>query len=139
MYIFFFKQKTAYEMRIRDWSSDVCSSDLTRCGCARRRSIRRGSSRRSSGPTRPKPTGLMTMGTNCDLLEQMALYEKHLSRVADHTGRQLGASLLRDAPARIIMLERLVDRYDDTARMTWCDIPEMQSTEKRRVGKKCAS
>src|SRR3546814_6563442 len=52
---FFFKQKTAYEMRISDWSSDVCSSDLcpvyisstcalsvpvrfhcsTNCGCAR--------------------------------------------------------------------------------------------------------
>src|SRR3546814_4777981 len=28
IYIFFFKQKTAYEMRISDWSSDVCSSDL---------------------------------------------------------------------------------------------------------------
>src|SRR3546814_19916668 len=28
LYIFFFKQKTAYEMRISDWSSDVCSSDL---------------------------------------------------------------------------------------------------------------
>src|SRR3546814_6675676 len=28
--IFFFKQKTAYEMRISDWSSDVCSSDLVR-------------------------------------------------------------------------------------------------------------
>src|SRR3546814_6152339 len=26
--IFFFKQKTAYELRISDWSSDVCSSDL---------------------------------------------------------------------------------------------------------------
>src|SRR3546814_416308 len=29
VYFFFFKQKTAYEMRISDWSSDVCSSDLT--------------------------------------------------------------------------------------------------------------
>src|SRR3546814_20066473 len=27
--MFFFKQKTAYELRISDWSSDVCSSDLT--------------------------------------------------------------------------------------------------------------
>src|SRR3546814_2138383 len=27
-FVFFFKQKTAYEMRISDWSSDVCSSDL---------------------------------------------------------------------------------------------------------------
>src|SRR3546814_7193271 len=36
-FVFFFKQKTAYEMRISDWSSDVCSSDLggrnpLRCG-----------------------------------------------------------------------------------------------------------
>src|SRR3546814_1845641 len=30
LYFFFFKQKTAYEMRISDWSSDVCSSDLAR-------------------------------------------------------------------------------------------------------------
>src|SRR3546814_6947889 len=29
-FVFFFKQKTAYEMRISDWSSDVCSSDLER-------------------------------------------------------------------------------------------------------------
>src|SRR3546814_10694241 len=28
MLLFFFKQKTAYEMRMSDWSSDVCSSDL---------------------------------------------------------------------------------------------------------------
>src|SRR3546814_9952898 len=30
LFFFFFKQKTAYEMRISDWSSDVCSSDLER-------------------------------------------------------------------------------------------------------------
>src|SRR3546814_2127485 len=30
---FFFKQQTAYEMRISDWSSDVCSSDLWKIGC----------------------------------------------------------------------------------------------------------
>src|SRR3546814_6243147 len=34
--VFFFKQKTAYEMRISDWSSDVCSSDLD-LGCSDRR------------------------------------------------------------------------------------------------------
>src|SRR6188474_2315347 len=28
LFFFFFKQKTAYEMSLRDWSSDVCSSDL---------------------------------------------------------------------------------------------------------------
>src|SRR3546814_6833112 len=31
-FFFFFKQKTAYEMRISDWSSDVCSSDLDEAG-----------------------------------------------------------------------------------------------------------
>src|SRR3546814_5653270 len=30
LFFFFFKQKTAYEMRISDWSSDVCSSDLAK-------------------------------------------------------------------------------------------------------------
>src|SRR3546814_1953631 len=30
VFFFFFKQKTAYELLISDWSSDVCSSDLTR-------------------------------------------------------------------------------------------------------------
>src|SRR3546814_5903358 len=30
LFFFFFKQKTAYELRISDWSSDVCSSDLCR-------------------------------------------------------------------------------------------------------------
>src|SRR3546814_3161512 len=35
VYFFFFKQKTAYEMRINDWSSDVCSSDLARERLAR--------------------------------------------------------------------------------------------------------
>src|SRR3546814_3848240 len=41
---FFFKQKTAYEMRISDWSSDVCSSDL----CLASHMIRKVTSYRSS-------------------------------------------------------------------------------------------
>src|SRR3546814_10846425 len=32
LFFFFFKQKTAYEVRISDWSSDVCSSDLLDAG-----------------------------------------------------------------------------------------------------------
>src|SRR3546814_4176308 len=45
LFFFFFKQKTAYEMRISDWSSDVCSSDLlcsqlhTTCVPNRKKSI----------------------------------------------------------------------------------------------------
>src|SRR3546814_1158106 len=37
----FFKQKTAYEMRISDWSSDVCSSDLKR-GFGKERFVQQG-------------------------------------------------------------------------------------------------
>src|SRR3546814_4691746 len=33
VFVFFFKQKTAYEVRISDWSSDVCSSDLANRRC----------------------------------------------------------------------------------------------------------
>src|SRR3546814_5712623 len=40
-FIFFFKQKTAYEMRISDWSSDVCSSDLCRRGVGEHRLVQR--------------------------------------------------------------------------------------------------
>src|SRR3546814_19243117 len=36
---FFFKQKTAYEMRISDWSSDVCSSDLSASACCGRSTL----------------------------------------------------------------------------------------------------
>src|SRR3546814_5035602 len=39
--LFFFKQKTAYEMRISDWSSDVCSSDLLRAHLVERRELHR--------------------------------------------------------------------------------------------------
>src|SRR3546814_28899 len=48
VFVFFFKQKTAYEVRISDWSSDVCSSDL--------RYFRSGHHRRS-GARAPAPTG----------------------------------------------------------------------------------
>src|SRR3546814_2853533 len=60
---FFFKQKTAYELRISDWSSDVCSSDLSSCPTPTRRRSRRGwrRSRRSPNPRRSgAPSGSRT-------------------------------------------------------------------------------
>src|SRR3546814_6062242 len=47
VFFFFFKQKTAYEMRISDWSSDVCSSDLSLT------SVRRSGSFLGHGPGHP--------------------------------------------------------------------------------------
>src|SRR3546814_8688394 len=56
MFLFcFFKQKTAYEMRISDWSSDVCSSDLT------------GAHRQSTGRSAERKEKIMTKTTDCPL------------------------------------------------------------------------
>src|SRR3546814_8577703 len=54
--VFFFKQKTAYEMRISDWSSDVCSSDL-RAQAARSARIRRRPGHPGTGPPPPRDPG----------------------------------------------------------------------------------
>src|SRR3546814_2731831 len=53
---FFFKQKTAYEMRISDWSSDVCSSDLRASG--------------SDDASRIAPRTLMTLEECMEYIQQ---------------------------------------------------------------------
>src|SRR3546814_4367424 len=62
---FFFKQKTAYEMRISDWSSDVCSSDLPAVG-RRARPGRTASRRRCQrlGHAPRSPTGAGPMSVD---------------------------------------------------------------------------
>src|SRR3546814_3567906 len=74
-FVFFFKQKTAYEMRISDWSSDVCSSDLkraygrssrteNRCGASR---LRSATGRDRHGPTsRPSATTVHSSSRACE-------------------------------------------------------------------------
>src|SRR3546814_8218111 len=59
-FLFFFKQKTAYEMRISDWSSDVCSSDLATHGSeggSRQRVGRRSEDRSGSDLARDRSDG----------------------------------------------------------------------------------
>src|SRR3546814_15621197 len=69
VFFFFFKQKTAYEMRISDWSSDVCSSDLLR---RRHRGARHGRRSASGGGTgarfagrRDRPARLLLCRSDC--------------------------------------------------------------------------
>src|SRR3546814_5768474 len=57
---FFFKQKTAYEMRISDWSSDVCSSDLP--GPVVKLAITRSSSERVKDSSQPATTAGAMIG-----------------------------------------------------------------------------
>src|SRR3546814_10980571 len=60
--IFFFKQKTAYEMRISDWSSDVCSSDLAGDDFTPDSSRRNPSSR---APRSARESSVANCGSRC--------------------------------------------------------------------------
>src|SRR3546814_10699587 len=84
---FFFKQKTAYEMRISDWSSDVCSSDLTAWhgSCQTRRSFVQGLSR----------------GVGTDYHSQMTLsitsaFDGGNIRVLDISGHRADLEIVKD-------------------------------------------
>src|SRR3546814_2420139 len=74
-HVFFFKQKTAYEMRISDWSSDVCSSDLNctqymkpaatiTAGCISISSVA-GSSMYPAAPSTPSRSEERRVGKEC--------------------------------------------------------------------------
>src|SRR3546814_6670206 len=86
---FFFKQKTAYELRISDWSSDVCSSDLLQDG---RRRARRG--RRPPDGARPAgPQDRRCLGDADHHLRQHQL--------ADHHDRREGRRHDQGGPAEL--------------------------------------
>src|SRR3546814_6065540 len=72
-FCFFFKQKTAYEMRISDWSSDVCSSDLRKRWPKFREETPRGASGRRKAS--PEPLYVYSFGRN-----QGQFYERLLIR-----------------------------------------------------------
>src|SRR3546814_10235688 len=78
LFLFFFKQKTAYEMRISDWSSDVCSSDLLLR--AERGDITKGQ--------------IDYRGERVDQLNPSALVKKGLIQVME--GRQIGRASCRE-------------------------------------------
>src|SRR3546814_11724187 len=83
MMFLFFKQKTAYEMRIRDWSSDVCSSDLF-------------AARRSAGDADPA-------------LRRVAAFDQPLGHVHE-VGEGVGA--LVQLPVQIPLLAEVVAAPD---------------------------
>src|SRR3546814_5246325 len=75
----FFKQKTAYEMRISDWSSDVCSSDLAKIGFDRWRMDRMQQALDAAGVVLPLEAfgqGYVSMSPALDALEADLLQER---------------------------------------------------------------
>src|SRR3546814_3221864 len=93
VFFFFFKQKTAYEMRISDWSSDVCSSDLATSPFAADRFRHRGQSagpdqrsRRRSAAFWPA-SRLQHDGSQAGYIGQNAGGVTRLSRTCRHSQR----------------------------------------------------
>src|SRR3546814_6165256 len=77
VFVLFFKQKTAYEMRISDWSSDVCSSDLS---CKSRR--RRRASARQRLRHHHHPAHAEAVDQHPERRGEEALRERHVHRPA---------------------------------------------------------
>src|SRR3546814_11129107 len=109
MVFFFFKQKTAYEMRISDWSSDVCSSDLIRDTVER--------------------LAEQQLGIQTNQVEQLhrphCVAQRALNGFVDFSG--LGDTFLHKSDC--VIVKRDQDVVQDEARRS----------EERRVGKECVS
>src|SRR3546814_9185906 len=99
-HIFFFKQKTAYEMRISDWSSDVCSSDLVNLGVA-------------TG----HPSFVMSASFTNQVLAQMELwanapkYGKTVAVLPKHLDEKVAALHLEKVGARLTRLSEKQASY----------------------------
>src|SRR3546814_647480 len=87
--VFFFKQKTAYEMRISDWSSDVCSSDL------------RGHARSGPAPIPPRTRIAMTIAAKFEIE-----YLQYLSPDGKLSGKLPPA--VKDAKALVPLLKQML-------------------------------
>src|SRR3546814_2837479 len=77
--LFVFKQKTAYEMRISDWSSDVCSSDLGAVGTRRNNTDRRAG--RSRIWPRSRQLAPRIPPTSSSKLKEKGRSEEHTSEL----------------------------------------------------------
>src|SRR3546814_2030974 len=125
---FFFKQKTAYEMRISDWSSDVCSSDLSRdyeapkCGSVpgppaladdRRPPRSRDRPTYSSGfPEHPFPIGSHVPSTAAKLPPHSPDWRRNscfLNRSEEHTSDL--QSLMRISSAVFFLKKKTLQTY----------------------------
>src|SRR3546814_3292595 len=89
-YIFFlFKQKTAYEMRISDWSSDVCSSDLLRIDRPDRLVVRPNIVEEQAKRARPQMPKHVEFGQLADAHSRNAGVDDRMAAIAAKPARWL--------------------------------------------------
>src|SRR3546814_12410008 len=133
--VFFVKQKTAYELRISDWSSDVCSSDLHGLQGPRLRSPR--------ADVNPAPWGAFPCPTPLhavpDDMPQAALHARK-----SHAPPRRAVRPVVPGTARVVRAAAKLDGVSTGARALAdppardADAPAARS-ERRRVGKRCVS
>src|SRR3546814_13383628 len=109
---FFFKQKTAYEMRISDWSSDVCSSDL---------------SGPYTGTAQHLPSGTPLPG-GC-LQQQRLVFGDSMERFQIFSIRRRSGSFLKWG-LRLLLIIAVVSALALLGLLVW-------GSEERRVGTEC--
>src|SRR3546814_9970259 len=88
---FFFKQKTAYEMRISDWSSDVCSSDLTKGATTTTYAPRANVTRRQMS---------LFVQRLADLLDSLETGEPELEELPEYDPAELSCTAIGRASCR---------------------------------------
>src|SRR3546814_4065456 len=106
MCVFFFKQKTAYEMRISDWSSDVCSSDLSLVF--------------ADSATGPQSPALVSQGRIAAVIaarpqERRAMLEEAAGISGLHVRRKDAEQKLRAAEANLMRLDEILSDMDARA------------------------
>src|SRR3546814_10856645 len=106
---FFFKQKTAYEMRISDWSSDVCSSDLDsrRPGHEIRRAARRQQARGAAADAQTATFRLLHQDDADHHRGDQCLQDEYEGEKAGHHDFPNSRGLTRTALAAHIETKRL--------------------------------
>src|SRR3546814_7349182 len=92
MLVFFFKQKTAYDMRISDWSSDVCSSDLVQIGMAQARRLDLDQHLAPSGPV---DLDVLDLECSGDPVEYRSLHGAS-PLIGDWMARKIGRASCRE-------------------------------------------
>src|SRR3546814_13389652 len=126
MVLFFvFKQKTAYEMRISDWSSDVCSSDLA-APCGRRLFKGRSATvtHKSNSPSSTRRSESAAKSTICKLIVDPCEIKR----------------LIRGTPSSSVMFADMASRNVRLAVRGSNDWSAFnRRSEERRVGKECVS
>src|SRR3546814_3076376 len=139
MVFFFFKQKTAYEMRIRDWSSDVCSSDLLMAAVLDRRLARLvggGEANRAAAASAAEIVAIIRDSadqhpfTAADATAVMAAL--HAIRWVADAAASPALPLTRHDPRAPLWVHEYRALLFDHAKHAWCADPSRLSAPARR-------